>query len=1529
MLKYSKFVWWTYSQKVHLTAREDGYKMRRWKRFLGLLISFVMIFSMFPLMNINVMAMVEPNVKTITSDIDIWDGTVGTCFHSGTGTQSDPYVISNGQELAYLSYDISQGNGLKYSDSYFVLCADIYLNDISASDWYTADECKQWVPIGSFKQWGNSTFGYGPDQKYEFTGNFDGCGYTIYGLFINGSEDCCGLFGSAENAQILNLKVANSYIAGNDCVGSVIANSHWGNQIINCESDAIIKGKDNIGGIAGRDRTGTYQYNCFKGKIEGENRVGGIVGDMYYGFDIVTSCYNAGQITGISYVGGIAGSVQNNDTQGSRIENCYNEGVIRATGNYVYLGGITGHLGAVRSISRCYNIGNVVADNNIGRIGGIVGNREVRTGFSYCYYLDTTAKNDIGEGGWFSPNTSNRKTEADLKTIGVSWAKDYPSIWYTDLKSSGYIYPQLVFPETKKYAKLLVCDADTGEEITDYKIKLDEESGLIYFRQSEVIAGNYIVASEASYQRQSNILITREGYEPFSCNSNDLARGPSMVSASTNKIFMTPVGTHVDEEQQTRNSFIVEHVEFAKDIHDTNVLLKGFQNVYWKFDDGDEFSASTLGNWMGNVDKVLNGKLDDISFSWDYYEMYLADLIISMVNREEADSLDVSVFSDYSSMLSKISGNWVAKFKYIDENKESLLSESDSETWNVLTENVDWSQLGMQIEEYITNQEYELDSATRNFLLFVTGEQFFYKYQDTLSEVFEGLNIASEAADCICGAADTVNGFRKASQTYVAARTAKNIYEEFFAVLSKVIDEVKKEDFYKGQILQEALKKYEAAANNDAILFAECIKELSSGVVTFSYDLFVKSYIQNVSYTLIGNVLNIPAGTIKLLAMSYNLGYAIGDGVTGISDKSENYTLMYYIAPVEKAMETVAGQYKDELIKEYDTYSSIGDVLTVSEILYRDAQNYDCSYRVLRATNEYLYNCLHKIGASGLSIDIGDLHIGQASEIVDYSAGFLCFWKQNMCHGNAITISNKYKITSIQCPVDVYVYSETDELLASIVDENVEKISPEITILLHNGKKTLIYSKNDLYKLKIVAREEGVMDYYVSEVNDGTIRNIEYYGLPISKGQKYEGELVSQFEAPKEAYALHTDMNSVLPDYDDAEEDLCLDTPAGLSWEGNVALWNQVTGAAEYRVFVYKNTEPFAELVSTENKLDLDKYIIDEGEYSFAVVAVGNEAKRDSKRSEVSRVYRFSAAKAPQTAPAAPEVYSKTSTSVTLKTIGTNSNGASAEYSKDGGITWQRSPIFTELTADTSYNFIARYVETDNFDASPASAALLVTTDSTASGSSTGGNTPIPSNPPTGDAVIPSLPDDPAAFDFTDVSSDSWYYEAVQYVVKHGLMNGYGNGKFGPNDDMTRGQFAQIIYNKTGKPAVAKDSGFIDVVNSDWYYDAVTWAADNKFVSGYGNGRFGPDDAVTREQLAVMLWRYEGEPETSGNLSQFADGSKIGDYAVNAFKWAVENGIVNGKGSDVLDPKGKATRAEVATMLMRYCENVQKRNLSL
>lgn len=180
------------------------------------------------------------------------------------------------------------------------------------------------------------------------------------------------------------------------------------------------------------------------------------------------------------------------------------------------------------------------------------------------------------------------------------------------------------------------------------------------------------------------------------------------------------------------------------------------------------------------------------------------------------------------------------------------------------------------------------------------------------------------------------------------------------------------------------------------------------------------------------------------------------------------------------------------------------------------------------------------------------------------------------------------------------------------------------------------------------------------------------------------------------------------------------------------------------------------------------------------------------------------------------------------------------------------------------------------------------------------------------------------AYSYGDVDTSAWYHEAVDYVLVNGLMSGYGNGVFGPNDHLSRAQLCQILYNKEGRPAVTGSSAFTDVADGAWYADAVTWAAENGIVGGYGGGLFGPEDNITREQLAAILYRYaqtKGYDTASGaDLSAYGDASDVSSWAIPAMQWACGTGVIMGVTESTLLPQGSATRAQVATMLMRFCE---------
>ena len=174
---------------------------------------------------------------------------------------------------------------------------------------------------------------------------------------------------------------------------------------------------------------------------------------------------------------------------------------------------------------------------------------------------------------------------------------------------------------------------------------------------------------------------------------------------------------------------------------------------------------------------------------------------------------------------------------------------------------------------------------------------------------------------------------------------------------------------------------------------------------------------------------------------------------------------------------------------------------------------------------------------------------------------------------------------------------------------------------------------------------------------------------------------------------------------------------------------------------------------------------------------------------------------------------------------------------------------------------------------------------------------------------------------FADVPATSWAADAVAFASSHELFNGTAPGQFSPDTPMSRGMLAVVLHNLESNPTQALTGAFTDVDNSQWYAEGVAWAEAQGIIGGYGNGQFGPNDNITREQLAVMLWRYAGSPAATDRELHFADAHRASDWALEALRWATENGIINGKGGGILDPTGQATRAETAQMLKNYMEN--------
>ena len=189
-------------------------------------------------------------------------------------------------------------------------------------------------------------------------------------------------------------------------------------------------------------------------------------------------------------------------------------------------------------------------------------------------------------------------------------------------------------------------------------------------------------------------------------------------------------------------------------------------------------------------------------------------------------------------------------------------------------------------------------------------------------------------------------------------------------------------------------------------------------------------------------------------------------------------------------------------------------------------------------------------------------------------------------------------------------------------------------------------------------------------------------------------------------------------------------------------------------------------------------------------------------------------------------------------------------------------------------------------------------------------------------------PEQPSEMPFVDVVKDAWYYPAVEYVYNNELMNGTNGGlTFEPNVNLNRAMMAAVLYNMEGGPDCDKSGLFSDVADGMWYTDAVNWAASNNIVSGMPDGTYAPNQALTREQMASILYRYAEykgiDTDARADLGKFTDGNTTSAWATDVVQWAVAEKLINGVGTE-LQPKGTASRAQVATVLMNYCENVAK-----
>ena len=279
--------------------------------------------------------------------------------------------------------------------------------------------------------------------------------------------------------------------------------------------------------------------------------------------------------------------------------------------------------------------------------------------------------------------------------------------------------------------------------------------------------------------------------------------------------------------------------------------------------------------------------------------------------------------------------------------------------------------------------------------------------------------------------------------------------------------------------------------------------------------------------------------------------------------------------------------------------------------------------------------------------------------------------------------------------------------------------------------------------------------------------------------------------------------------------------------------------------------------------------------------------------------YTFVIDKAAQDAPAAPMLKDRSYTSITLKEVAANDNGATAEYSMDGE-NWQPSPTFIGLTSGTTYTFYVRYAATDNYNASLASDAVKFTTRRHSS----------PSTPVTPDPE--PTPDNSTSF--ADVPANAYFADAVKWAVDKGITNGLSDTMFGPYASCTRAQIVTFLWRAAGSPEPKTAVSFADVPAGSYYAKAVAWAIENGITNGMTETTFAPNATCTRGQSVTFL--YRALKGTASGSTNFTDVKSDAFYA-DAINWAVANNVTNGTSNTTFSPNADCTRAEIVTFLYR------------
>ena len=496
---------------------------------------------------------------------------------------------------------------------------------------------------------------------------------------------------------------------------------------------------------------------------------------------------------------------------------------------------------------------------------------------------------------------------------------------------------------------------------------------------------------------------------------------------------------------------------------------------------------------LGDIGKLASLSIDGYKTNMNYFDAYVADILLKFINNDLPEALEKKAtvaFDKYHEWYGYFSDG----MKTMEEWKESVDKTTE-----------------IDLLKFFKFDDYTPSKRSTQLLLNMCFSDSNFKQK--VAPLFYQMGCAANTVDQVCNkiksATDTINAFREVYNAVVLANAYRDVMDEFYIILEDSAERMKDIDKDYAAEFMKSVAKAKSKAYLDVSSVVSELLSCGEPLAKLVYNQLGKTALKGFLYHQIAKVCGLDVtGSVAAAIFAYKTTYSILDQFLKVGDLTEQYEIMNHVSPIEFSL------YSQVI----STYRNMLNNLT-----YDSAVTYDAAVRLWKQTNIYLYDAAYKFTkANVLHNALDAITKKDYSDEMDTIASYKNDWESFSCHNE--TVHNmSYKKVTVKCPVDVFVYIGADSLAASIVNEEIETQADNITILIAEGEKTVIYPSTEPYTVKVTARESGEMTYCVTELSDVTVlRRVKTENIPLQAGQTFEARLPTEADGIKEGYALHT-----------------------------------------------------------------------------------------------------------------------------------------------------------------------------------------------------------------------------------------------------------------------------------------------------------------------------------------------------------------------------------------------------------------------